>query len=61
MLPPANPDTSLATNNTTYEPAKAKSTYPAALITIVVSRIGRRPTRSESRPSTAVARNCMPE
>src|SRR2546426_532585 len=30
-------------------------------MSIVVSRIGRRPTRSESRPSSAVDRNCIAE
>ena len=31
------------------------------LSTMVVSSTGRRPTRSESRPSTAAAKNCMSE
>jgi len=61
MLPPANPDTTRARNSRGYECAAANNRYPAALHSIVVSRMGRRPTRSDVRPRTAVATNCIRE
>ena len=61
MLPPAKPEIRRAKSSSGYEPANANSRYPAALRMVVVRMIGRRPMRSDRRPRTAVARNCIPE
>src|SRR5260370_449930 len=57
----AEPETARARNSRGYVPAKASSTYPAALMIMVASSTGRRPTRSDSLPRSDVPKNCIRE
>ncbi len=49
------------TNRSGSDPAKPKTRYDAADQPSPSRRIGRRPTRSESRPQSGMKTNCIPE